>query len=360
MHTSIASHKPPNHEREKVRELVPQYLRDSSANLISFMEEYYDYLNRDGFASYELGHIIDENDIDVTSEKYLDAIQGEIAKVVPNSSVIDRNTLYKRIIHYYRIKGTPESINAFFQLMFNSVVDVYYPGDNLFKLSAGTFDDTSKNYTKKSGFASGIDKIQDSKFWQSFSYQVRSDIPLSKWGNSFRRLVHPAGMKFFSLITINAVTESRWDKIESYEGTDTNPEGWLESIRPPRLRGTSSYAGSHTPRYQPGWLSSSIAELITGLANNYYQTPSNANTSDLNRSVFFNCVFNLPASNWSNSINAKLYFDRGFWDDPATLNKLTVFEMSLSSLINEYQQEYIPNRLDAEEAPQPTVQIDIS
>ena len=92
MHTSIANYRPPNHERSKVRELIPQYLRDGASNLISFMEEYYDYLNREGFASYELGHAIAENDIDVTSEKYLDAIQGEIAKVVPNSNVVDRNT----------------------------------------------------------------------------------------------------------------------------------------------------------------------------------------------------------------------------------------------------------------------------
>src|SRR5210317_1345838 len=152
MHTSIANYRPPNHEREKVRELVPQYLRDSAANLISFMEEYYGYLNREGYASYEINHIIDENDIDVTSEKYLDAIQGEIAKIVPNSSVIDRNTLYKRIVHYYRIKGTPESVGAFFQIMFDSAVDVYYPGDNLFKLSAGNFNSTSSLYDKDAGF----------------------------------------------------------------------------------------------------------------------------------------------------------------------------------------------------------------
>ena len=60
MHTSIASYRSQNHERDKVRELIPQYLRDGATNLISFMEEYYDYLNRDGFASYELAHIIDE------------------------------------------------------------------------------------------------------------------------------------------------------------------------------------------------------------------------------------------------------------------------------------------------------------
>jgi len=366
MHTSVASYKPLNHERGKVRELVPQFLRDTSANLISFMEEYYDYLNRDGFASYELAHIVDENDIDVTSEKYLDAIQGEIAKVVPNSSVIDRNTLYKRIVHYYRIKGTPESVSAFFQIMFDSAVDVYYPGDNLLKLSAGTYsavftdgtlDEALSLYTKDAGFPSGLDKIQDSDFWQDFSYRVNTDIELSKWENAFRRLVHPAGMKFFSLISITSILKSQWDKVEKYEGTDTDTDGWLDSIRPPRLRGTNSYGGSHTPRYQPGWLSATIAELITAVANNYYTTPSNANANAETRHVRLDTSFALATTNWSNGINAEYYFRRGFWDDPDTLNRLNVFEMPLSTLINDYQQEYTTNRLEAEEAPQPAVQI---
>ena len=360
MHTSTGSYRPLNHERDKVRELVPQFLRDTSANLISFMEEYYDYLNRDGFASYELAHIIDENDIDVTSEKYLDAIQGEIAKVVPNSNVIDRNTLYKRIVHYYRIKGTPESVSAFFQLMFDSAVDVYYPGDNLLKLSAGTYDSTSASYTANGGFLSGLDKIQDSDFWQDFSYRINTDIELSKWENAFRRLAHPAGMKFFAMIAITAIVKSRWDKVEKYEGTDTDPEGWLESIRPPRLRGVYSSEGSHTPKYQPGWLSATIAEAIHGFANNYYANPSDPNptgSTSLVRHVRLNTSFTLPASNWSNSINAEHYFRRGFWDDPVTLNKLNVFEMPLSTLINDYQQEYAVNRLEAEEAPQPAVQV---
>ena len=270
MHTSIASYRPQNHERTKVRELIPQYLRDGASNLISFMEEYYDYLNREGFASYELGHAIGENDIDFTSEKYLDAIQGEIAKVVPNSSVVDRNTLYKRIIHYYRIKGTPESVNVFFQIMFDSIVEVYYPSNNLFKLSAGTYDSASGTYNNPAGNLSGIDKIQDSHFWQDFSYQIKSTISTERWIDSYERLVHPAGMKFFVSVLIESVVRNRWEEFQTYTSTNDKPEGWLEDLRPPRLRGFQSSEGYHTPKYQPGWLNTTIAEFINGVFENYY------------------------------------------------------------------------------------------
>jgi len=356
MHTSIASYRPQNHERDKVRELIPQYLRDGASNLISFMEEYYDYLNREGFASYELAHVINENDIDFTSEKYLDAIQGEIAKIVPSSSVIDRTTLYKRIVHYYSVKGTPESVHVFFQMMFDSIVEVYYPSDNLFKLSAGTYNQTTDLYTKRNGDLSGIDKIQDSFFWQDFSYQIKATISTERWINSFERMVHPAGMKFFVLVLVEAAINNRWEEFQSYTGTANNPESWLKDLRPPVLRGVLSYEAYHTPKYQPGWLSSIIAGFVTATAENYYGS-LNLNDSSFDRVVFFNTIFNFINSNWSNSTNSKQYFNRGFWDDPATLNALNVLNTPLSILINEYQQEYAAGRLESAEAPQPLVQV---
>ncbi len=379
MHTSIASYRPQNHEKSKVRELIPQFLRDGASNLISFIEEYYDYLNREGFASYELAHAIGENDIDFTSEKYLNAIQGEIAKVVPNSSVIDRNTLYKRIVHYYRVKGTPESVEVFFQLMFDSIVEVYYPSNNLFKLSAGTYDSARSAYVKQSGNLSGIDKIQDSHFWQDFSYQLKSTISTERWIDSYERLVHPAGMKFFVSVLIESVIRNRWEDVETYTSDVDNTESWLENLRPPKLRGFQSTEGYHTPRYQPGWLSTTIAEFINGVFENYYGSsePNNPNNSSFDRTVIIQAILNIINTNWSNSINANQYFTRGFWDDPACLSEqegtdtapelahlrkgissgLTLFEVPLSLLINEYQQEYVTGRLETVDAPQPAVEI---
>jgi len=359
MHTSIVNYRPQNHEKSKVRELIPQFLRDGASNLISFMEEYYDYLNREGFASYELAHSIGENDIDFTSEKYLDAIQGEIAKVVPNSNVIDRNTLYKRIVHYYRLKGTPESVEVFFQLMFDSIVEVYYPSNNLFKLSAGTYDSAVNAYTKPAGNLSGLDKIQDSHFWQDFSYQLKSTVSTERWIDSYERLVHPAGMKFFVSVLVESVLRSRWEDVETYTSDVDNTEKWIENLRPPRLRGFLSTEGYHTPRYQPGWLSTTIAEFINGVFENYYGSsePNNPNNSSFDRVVIINSILNIINTNWSNSINAEQYFTRGFWDDPATLQELTLFEVPLSLLINEYQQEYAAGRLETVDAPQPSVEI---
>jgi hypothetical protein len=340
MHESIANSKPLNHERDRVRELIPDYLRESAVNLISFMEEYYNYLNRENFASYELDHVISENDIDTTSAKYLDSIQSEIAKIVPNSSVMDRTTLYKRIVHYYRIKGTPESVEVFFQMMFDTIVEIFYPGDHLLKLSAGDYSETTNLWSDKSGFLSSTDKIQDGEFWQKYSYQIKSEITSQRWFDAFSRLVHPAGMKLFALVIVTASFRNKWFDKLNYESTISNPEGWLNDLRPPSL-------GYHTPRYQLGWLQSSIAQFIESLAENLYDTTTAAGIN-LNRDRIVSLVTQLLVTSTitADKINRDHYYNRGYWDDVEPLANLGIASTTISELI------------DDAAAPQPSVDID--
>lgn len=286
MHTNTILGNRDNSESTRVHEIYPQYLRDSAKNVISFLEEYYDYLNAEDGPTHELQHVISENDIDETSEKYLDAIQGEIAKIIPNSAVVDRNTLYKRIVHYYRIKGTPESIEVFFKIFFDSLTELYYPGDDLFKLS----EDSD---------LSGEKKIQDSTFWQDYSYQITTQISADQWRESYSRLVHPAGMKLFVLLLIEIVNRSGWLEPTSYLSTDDNNESWYSALVPPAKRLQDAYEGYHTPRYQPGWLNSTqlvtliaIAELqynstiVDPYVNNFTHTAVNSSIARTN--VFSN------------------------------------------------------------------------
>lgn len=259
MHTNTILGNRDNNETTRVREIYPQYLRDSAKNVISFLEEYYDYLNVETGPSYELQHVISENDIDETSEKYLDAIQGEIAKIIPNSTVIDRNTLYKRIVHYYRIKGTPESIDVFFKIFFDSLTELYYPGNDLFKLS-------------EDGDLSGGKKIQDSTFWQDYSYQITTQLSAVQWRESYSRLVHPAGMKLFVLLLVEIVNRSGWIEPMSYLSSDDNNESWYSSLVPPAKRLQDAYEGYHTPRYQPGWLNSTQIATLIAIAELQYES----------------------------------------------------------------------------------------
>jgi hypothetical protein len=57
-------------------------------------------------------------------------------------------------------------------------------------------------FTSANGFLSDKKFIQDSYYYQKFSYVLRTGANVADWSNAFTRLVHPAGFKFFGEIAI--------------------------------------------------------------------------------------------------------------------------------------------------------------
>jgi hypothetical protein len=135
---SIANSRPRNMESVALEGLYPQSLRQNAQSLISFIERYYDHLNRSGFPSNEIANITRDKDIDIVSNKYLTEIQSLIARNIPNSRVLDKVTLYRIIIQYYRTRGSEDSIHTFFKIFFDEIVDIFYPRNYLFDLSGGS------------------------------------------------------------------------------------------------------------------------------------------------------------------------------------------------------------------------------
>lgn len=144
-HISIASASlsgttPHNRESSRTSTLIPEQLATSAEGLIKLLKDYYDYLNTEGLPSHEINRSIDNHNIDRISASYLDGIEGEIAKNVPNSKVLDRVSLYKKIVKFYSIRGSEDSLYTFFRIFFDEVATVTYPKERLFKLSDGDWD----------------------------------------------------------------------------------------------------------------------------------------------------------------------------------------------------------------------------
>ena len=199
---SIASLRPKIKETYRVETLLPSELRDKSAKLLDLLKDYYDYLNRPDQPSYITNNILNERDLDTADVTYLDMIQKEIAVSVPKAIVADRVKLYKNLVRYYSIRGSQESIELFFKILFNDLVEVYYPQKDMLIPSSGGWDAGQQAYIDNKGFLSDSIKLQDSFFYQKFSYVIRTGNNVDKWKNSFNRLVHPAGFIFFGEILI--------------------------------------------------------------------------------------------------------------------------------------------------------------
>ena len=152
--------------------------------------------------SYVLNAIEEAMNIDANTDNYLELMQKEIAAAIPRNLTVNKRNLYKNITDFYKLKGSSDSIEIFFRLLFNENVEVTFPFDKTLIPSSGNYDTGLGQYLDKKGFLSDTIKLQDSKFYQKFSYVVRTGKNLSDWEAAFDKLVHPAGFIFFGEILL--------------------------------------------------------------------------------------------------------------------------------------------------------------
>lgn len=157
--------------------------------------------------SYVLNEIERHLDIDENDQNFLELMQKEIAPIVPRNILVNKRTLYKQFIDFYKLRGTSDSIEIFFRILFNDDVEVSYPYDKTLIPSSGNWEvdpalPKGGIYLDKKGFLSDDIKVQDSLRYQKFSYVIKSGTNISDWDLVFNRLVHPAGFKYFAEILL--------------------------------------------------------------------------------------------------------------------------------------------------------------
>ena len=121
-------------EKIRIDELVPEQLRDVAQNLIDFLKVYY---SQDVNPTTFIEEITQSRDIDrVASDAFLEKLAETIAKDVPDSAVVQKTFLLKRLVDYYNLKGTNQSIIIFFQLFYDKLAKVYEPWSNVLETSS--------------------------------------------------------------------------------------------------------------------------------------------------------------------------------------------------------------------------------
>ena len=78
-------------------------------------------------------------DIDKTLSDFLDQFRDSYLTAIPNTlaSNVSKRNLVKNIRDLYRAKGTKKGHELFFRLLFDETPEIFYPTDNLLKVSAG-------------------------------------------------------------------------------------------------------------------------------------------------------------------------------------------------------------------------------
>jgi hypothetical protein len=157
--------------------------------------------------SYVMNTIESAMDIDRNAQNYLELMQKEIAATIPRDLTVNKRTLYKQIIDFYKLRGSADSIEIFFKILFNDEVEVEFPYDSVLIPSSGNWEanpalSKGGQYLDNKGFLSYNIRLQDSLKYQKFAYLIKTGKNLADWELSYDRLVHPAGFIYFAEILI--------------------------------------------------------------------------------------------------------------------------------------------------------------
>jgi len=272
-----------------IDELVPDHVESTYPDLVAFLKTYALYLERQNKSGFYLNALDIQRDIDFVEDNLLTELQNEIGIAIPRDFATNPRMFYKRLVEFYKSRGTPESITSFFRMIYDDEVETYFPHVDMLTPSNGKWTDqataiqadrtaftpvntitisgtptevTGNNdagnaiyldddvifvndtyqtpvtdytenvysesnttkykltftnalsngdvvrtypkglFTNNDGFLSDKKYIQDSYYYQQFSYVLKTGKNIADWKNAFTRLVHPAGFKFFGEIVI--------------------------------------------------------------------------------------------------------------------------------------------------------------
>lgn len=186
----------------KVASIIPEHIQLERPQLMKFMEAYYDFLDQDDQPGAFLNNLTVHRDLDQTAEIFLELLQRELAVPIPETVVADKRKLYKNITDIYLSKGAQPSYEALFRLIFNDQIELYFPRVDILKPSDAKWDPINQRWLSDDGKLSVKKFIQDSRFYQSFSYVIKTGQTVDNWRDAVKKLLHPAGFAFFGEVAI--------------------------------------------------------------------------------------------------------------------------------------------------------------
>jgi hypothetical protein len=207
----------------KVISSLPGHLVDANPQLVAFLKRYYQYMEETDGPSYAIEQLLYLRDIDAISSEFIDYLQKEFAQNVPKTLKADRRKLYKHIIDLYRSRGSIPSFVSGFSLLFDEQIELYYPRVDILKPSDGKWNAATQKWLTNDGFLSDTKYLQDSYYYQSFSYVIKTGQGLAVWRDYVKKILHPAGFRFFGEILIQSSAKGTMNLTPRNAGTADTP-----------------------------------------------------------------------------------------------------------------------------------------
>jgi len=119
-----------------IQQQFPEIYREDGPFLVEFIKQYYVWLETDTTSPVYLARNYQDNhDIDTTIDDFVVYFKEKYLKNIQLNTATNTKQLVKNSIDVYRAKGSDNGIKLFFDLIFSAPAEVYYPGNDVFRLS---------------------------------------------------------------------------------------------------------------------------------------------------------------------------------------------------------------------------------
>ena len=134
-----------NKVSDVVSSRIPSFIREDYQTFVTFIEQYYKFLEQSNEPSKVPFSQAEFKDVDFTPEILLDKFKKlflpdfpeELTKDRQTGTSINIKTLIKRAKQFYQAKGTEKSYEFLFRVLFDTDVEVFYPRTEMMIVSGG-------------------------------------------------------------------------------------------------------------------------------------------------------------------------------------------------------------------------------
>ena len=117
----------------------PNIYREEGEIFVSFVEEYYKFLESSLSSNELTRNFFMMRDIDTTYSKFLIFFKKKFLADLPLENVVDTRFIVKHILDLYQRKGSEESLRLLFKLFFDEEIEVFYPSTAILKASSSKY-----------------------------------------------------------------------------------------------------------------------------------------------------------------------------------------------------------------------------
>jgi len=116
---------------------LPEFVRTDYPDFVAFVKAYYEFLDSTKGTNYTARELASYKDIDETTDEFINYFLNDFLTSFPSETDLSLNKLVKLAREFYQTKGSYNSLNFLFRVLYKKDIQVFLPKENILRASDG-------------------------------------------------------------------------------------------------------------------------------------------------------------------------------------------------------------------------------